>query len=162
MPSNGPRTLEFDGDQSVARQLNERMTEGMTWGILGCVSAQLDHTFLFEVPLLLADSSRLDFIEQNSRILLPLLALLMIVLLAAGVVHAWKTPEIAGAEKARLKGEIIRTLRSHIGWMTAQEAAERLDIETHTVASLMDEMKRDGVLVSGTIESRIHYRVRGN
>ncbi len=112
--------------------------------------------------MLLADSGRWDFIEQNSRILLPLLALLMVVLLVASVINAWKTPEIAGAEKARLKGEIIRTLRSHIGWMTAQEVAEKLDIETHTAASLMDEMKRDGVLVSGTIESHIHYRVRGN
>ena len=98
--------------------------------------------------------------EKHGGLLLPLLALLMLVLLVAGVVSAWKTPEIAGAEKARLKGEIIRTLRSHIGWMTAQEVGEALGIETHTAATMMDEMKKDGVLVSGTIDSRLHYRVR--
>ena len=115
-----------------------------------------------QLASLVADAGRFDFIEQNSHILFPLLALLAVVLLVGGIVHAWRTPELAGAEKARLKGEIIRTLRNNIGWMTAQEAAEKLDIETHTAASLMDEMKRDGVLVSGTMESRIHYRIRGS
>jgi hypothetical protein len=113
------------------------------------------------LPSLLADAGRWEFIEQNSRILFPLLAVLLVVLLGAGVMSAWKTPELVGAEKAKLKGEIIRSLRSHIGWMTAQEIGEALDIETHTAATLMEEMKKDGVLVSGTIENRIHYRVKG-
>ncbi|MFW6369181.1 MAG: hypothetical protein ACOC0J_01205 [Myxococcota bacterium] len=119
----------------------------------------LEHT-LFRLTVMFGEGGNLGFMEKHGGLLLPLLAVLMLILLVAGVVSAWKTPEIAGAEKARLKGEIIRTLRSHIGWMTAQEVADRLEIETHTAAALMNEMQQDGVLVSGTMEGKLHYRVK--
>ena len=105
----------------------------------------------------------MDFtlLEEYGHIVFPALGILVVVLLGAAVVSAWRNPEMDGAEKARLKGEIIRQMRQNIGWITAAELAEKLGIETHTVAMLLEEMKDDGILVTGMIENLLHYRLKG-
>lgn len=108
-----------------------------------------------------ASGSPFEFLEKNSTIIYPALALLVLVLLVAGVAHAWKTPELVGAEKAQVKGEVIRLMRSHIGWITATEVGEHLELDPHTAATLLDEMKGDGLLVSAMIDNLIHYRIKG-
>ncbi len=113
------------------------------------------------VPVMLADAGWVDIIDEHAGILLPALAITTIVVLVAGVIHAWKTPEIAGAARAHVKGEIIRLLRNKLGWMTAQQVGEKLGLETHTAATLLEEMKRDGIVVSGILEERTHYRLKG-
>ncbi len=102
-----------------------------------------------------------EFLAQHKHIIYPVLALLVIVLLIAAVANAWKTPEIAGAEKARLKGEIIRFMRKHIGWATAAEVGKGLEVETQVAATLMQEMKEDGLLVTAMMDSLLHYRLKG-
>ncbi len=101
-----------------------------------------------------------EFLERNRHIIYPALGILVVVLLGAAVFAAWKTPELAGAEKARVKGEIIRAMRQNIGWITAAELAEILELETHTVAKLLSELKEDDVVVSAMIENLVHYRLR--
>lgn len=103
----------------------------------------------------------LDFLERNRHIIYPAVGVLVIILLGASVLTAWRTPKVADAEKARLKGEMIRAMRQNIGWITANELAQALEIETHTAAAVLAEMKDDDVVVSATIENLVHYRVRG-
>ncbi|RMG20264.1 MAG: winged helix-turn-helix domain-containing protein [Deltaproteobacteria bacterium] len=101
------------------------------------------------------------FLEEYGHIVFPVLGILVLVLLGAAVVAAWRNPEMDGVEKARLKGEIIRQMRQNIGWITAAELAERLDLDAHTVAVLLEEMREDGVVVTGMMENLLHYRLKG-
>jgi len=103
----------------------------------------------------------LDFLERNRHIIYPAVGVLVIILLGASVISAWRTPKVAGAEKARLKGEIIRAMRQNIGWITAAELAGLLELDTHTLAQILTEMKTDEVVVSAMIENLVHYRLRG-
>ena len=87
--------------------------------------------------------------------------MLVIVLLGASIVSAWRSPKVEGVERARLKGEVIRAMRQNIGWITAGELAEILKTDPHAMAKLLEEMKEDGVLVSALLQSLIHFRLKG-
>ena len=117
---------------------------------------------LATLAILAQDSSvSLEFLERNRHIIYPAVGVLVIILLGASVLSAWRTPKVAGAEKARLKGEVIRAMRQNIGWITAAELAKILEIETHTMATILDEMKAEDVVVTATMKSLVNYRLRG-
>ncbi|MDF1563910.1 MAG: hypothetical protein P1V51_12755 [Deltaproteobacteria bacterium] len=103
----------------------------------------------------------LDFLERNRHIIYPAVGVLVIILLGASVISAWRTPKVEGAEKARLKGEVIRAMRQNIGWITAAELAERLDVDLALVVQILTEMKEEDVVVSATIQNLVNYRLRG-
>jgi hypothetical protein len=107
------------------------------------------------------NTNSFQFLTQHKQIIYPALALLVLVLLVAAVLNAWKSPEIAGAEKARLKGEIIRFMRKHIGWATAAEVGAGVEVETQIAATLMQEMKDDGLLITAMMDNLLHYRLKG-
>jgi hypothetical protein len=112
--------------------------------------------------LRLPEEGGIPFLEQNARIIYPALAVLVVALLAAGVIHAWKSQEMDGVQKAQLKGEILRLMRRYVGGITADQLCPELKLDTFGVARLLDEMVKEGIVTSYTTSDRITtFRLKG-
>ena len=109
--------------------------------------------------LLGAEGGPLEVLDEYGHIIYPALGVLVIILLAASVFSAWRAPRIEGVEKARIKGDTIRLMRKNVGWITAIEVAQHLEVDAHVAAILLNEMKDDGLLTSALIENLINYRL---
>ncbi|MHB8877727.1 MAG: hypothetical protein ACYC8T_28890, partial [Myxococcaceae bacterium] len=56
-----------------------------------------------------------EFLEHNAHIIYPLLAVLVLALLVAGILQAWRSQDLDGLAKAEFKREIILELRRQMG-----------------------------------------------
>src|SRR4051794_40372223 len=56
-----------------------------------------------------------DFLDRNTHILYPALALVAIGLLVLGILTAWRSDDISGLAKVEYKREIIIRMRKNVG-----------------------------------------------
>jgi len=101
-----------------------------------------------------------EFLEANGHFVFPMLALFVVASLAISVMKAWRAPELAGIQKAELKGEIIRFLRNRLVWTTAADVASHLSIDPHTAGGLMRELREDGLVHESSIEGTLCFRLK--
>ncbi len=108
------------------------------------------------------DPAYIEFLEHNTHIIYPVLAVLVLGLIAAGILQAWRTQDLDGLQKAELKREIILELRKQLGGATADALARSVGIEPFKLVRLLEEMQRDGVLLSHTSTQRLTvWRLKG-
>lgn len=113
-------------------------------------------------PQSAADPGYLEFLERNSHIIYPVLGVLVLVLIAAGILSAWKSQDLDGAAKAELKREVILELRKQMGGTTADHLARATGLEPFRMNNLLEEMQRDGILMSYTSTSNKRvWRMKG-
>jgi hypothetical protein len=104
----------------------------------------------------------IEMLEQNSHIIYPALAVLVLVLLVAGILQAWKTQDLDGLQKATLKKEIVVHLRQEIGGAPAEQLARALGVTPIKLMRLLEEMQKDGILASHTNTQRLTiWRLKG-
>ena len=104
----------------------------------------------------------IEMLEQNSHIIYPALAVLVLVLLVAGILQAWKTQDLDGLQKAELKKEIVVHLRQEIGGAPAEQLARQVGIAPIKLVRLLEEMQKDGILLSHTNTQRLTiWRLKG-
>ncbi len=104
----------------------------------------------------------IELLEQNSHIIYPALAVLVLVLLVAGILQAWKTQDLDGLQKAELKREIVVHLRQEIGGAPAEQLARQVGITSIKLVRLLEEMQNDGILSSHTNTQRLTiWRLKG-
>ena len=97
----------------------------------------------------------IEMLEQNSHIIYPALAILVLILLVAGILQAWKTQDLDGLQKAELKREIVVRLRQEIGGAPAEQLARGLGVQPIKLMRVLEEMQKDNILQSHTNTDRL-------
>jgi hypothetical protein len=103
-----------------------------------------------------------EFLEYNAHIIYPVLAILVLVLLIAGIFQAWRAQDLDGLQKAEFKREIILELRKQMGGMSAESIARSVGLEPFKLVKLLEEMQKDGIVGSHTNTHRLTvWQLRG-
>ena len=96
-----------------------------------------------------------EFLELNAHIIYPLLAVLVLALLIAGILQAWRTQDLDGLAKAELKREVILELRRVMGGATVEVISKAVGLEPFKLVKLLEEMQKDGIVGSHTTSQRL-------
>lgn len=103
-----------------------------------------------------------ELLERNTHIVYPVLGIIVLVLIAAGIMQAWRTQDIDGLEKAELKREVILELRKDTYGLSAEQLNRKIKIEKFKLVKLLEQMQQDGILVSTTDTQRLTtWRLKG-
>jgi hypothetical protein len=97
----------------------------------------------------------IELLEDNTHIIYPILAVVVVVLIALGVISAWRTEDLSGLQKAELKREIIRELRKEIWGMTADALAKNVGVPPIKLLKVLEEMQADNILEARTDTHRV-------
>ncbi|MCP3162994.1 hypothetical protein [Myxococcus qinghaiensis] len=104
-----------------------------------------------------------EVLEQNSHIIYPLVAILTLVLIAAGVLQAWKTQDMDGLQKNEFKKAIVNELRRNITGLPGDVLAKAVGLDRLKTNRLLEQMQQDGMVVSHTNSQRLTvWRIRGS
>lgn len=108
------------------------------------------------------DPGYFEFLEKNSHIIYPALGVLVVVLLALGILQAWRSQDLDGLAKAEFKREIILEIRRQLGGVSAESLARTLGLETFKMLRILEEMQKDGLLQSHTNTQRLTvWQIKG-
>lgn len=103
-----------------------------------------------------------ELLESNAHIIYPLLGFLVVLLLVAGILHAWRTQDLDGLAKAELKREILLELRRQVSGVTAERLSKVVGLEPFKLVKVLEEMQNDGLLNSHTNTQRLTvWQVKG-
>lgn len=103
-----------------------------------------------------------EWLENNSHLIYPVLAVAVVALIAFGIIGAWRSEDSDGLQKAELKREIIRQLRREVYGLTAVRLATILNVPGGKMLKLLEEMAEEGIVESRTDTSRVTtWRVKG-
>ena len=109
----------------------------------------------------LVDEARF-FVERYGAVLYPAVALIVITLIVAGILQAWRQHDLVGLVKVELKREIILELRKQVGGMSAETIARAINLNSFKTVKILEEMQRDGIIHSHTNTARLTtWRVKG-
>ncbi|MBL8915549.1 MAG: hypothetical protein JNM17_32930 [Archangium sp.] len=101
-------------------------------------------------------------LENNTHIVYPALAILMVALIAFGIISAWRSEDSDGLKKAEMKREIIRELRREVYGMTVNHLAKNLKEPGGKILKLLEEMAEDSIVESRTDSARVTtWRMKG-
>src|SRR5688572_27310196 len=96
----------------------------------------------------------LELLENNTHIIYPALAIMVVVLIVAGILHAWKSDDLDSAVKAEAKREIVLQLRREMHGMSAERLKRMTGLDMTKLVRLLQEMQEDGILSSHTNSQR--------
>ena len=103
-----------------------------------------------------------EFLEDNTHLIYPAIAFLVVTLIAVGVVSAWRSEDIDGIKKAELKRTLIRELRRELHGATAEQLAKAVKIPSLKVLKLLEEMQEQGITECRTDTRRLTtWRLKG-
>jgi hypothetical protein len=103
-----------------------------------------------------------EWLENNTHVVYPMLAVTVVALIAFGIISAWRSEDIDGLKKAELKREIIRELRREVYGMTADRLAKAIDVPGGRMLKLLEEMAESNIVESRTDTSRVTtWRMKG-
>ena len=134
---------------------------------LSMVLAQIDFTLPGEQveaprPATATDPKYFEILERNTHIIYPVLGILVLVLIAAGILQAWRTQDLDGLQKAELKRDILQELRKQLAGVSAETLARKLGMEPLKLVRLLEEMQNEGILLSHTNTERLTvWRLKG-
>lgn len=103
-----------------------------------------------------------ELLENNTHLVYPGLAVLVLLLIAVGILQAWRSEDMDGLQKANLKREIIGELRREVHGMTADSLSKNLGVPSLRLLRILEEMQKDSILESRTDTRRITtWRMKG-
>lgn len=103
-----------------------------------------------------------EWFEAHTNTLYPLIAIIVVALIAWGIISAWRGDDMDGLAKAELKREIIRLLRRDVYGLSADKLAAALEIPGGKLLKLLDEMAEENIVESRTSTSRVTtWRMKG-
>lgn len=113
-------------------------------------------------PVGSAEVRYFEWLENNSHVVYPVLAVAVVGLIAFGIISAWRSEDDDGVAKAELKREIIRQLRREVYGLTAVRLATILNVPGGKMLKLLEEMAEDHIVESRTDTQRVTtWRVKG-
>ncbi|MFT3706208.1 MAG: hypothetical protein QM817_00950 [Archangium sp.] len=121
-----------------------------------------DHPPKYVKPVGSASVRYFEWLENNTHVVYPALAVVLVALIAFGIISAWRTEDSDGLKKAELKREIIRELRREVYGMTANHLAKNIQLDGTKILKLLEEMAEDNIVESRTDSSRVTtWRMKG-
>ncbi len=103
-----------------------------------------------------------ELLEQNSHIIYPAVAVLTLVIIAAGILQAWRTQDLDGLQKNEFKKAIVNELRRNISGMPGDMLARAIKLDRLKTNRLLEQMQTEGMVVSHTNSQRLTvWRIRG-
>lgn len=87
----------------------------------------------------------IEVLEENTHVIYPAIAILVVVLIALGVVSAWRTEDIDGIKKAEFKRTLILELRRELHGVTAEQLAKAVELPSLKVVRLLEELQEQGI-----------------
>jgi hypothetical protein len=103
-----------------------------------------------------------ELLEQNSHIIYPALAVLTLIIIAAGILQAWRTQDLDGLQKNEFKRAIVNELRRNISGMPGDMVARAIGLDRLKTNRLLEQMQTEGMVVSHTNSQRLTvWRIRG-
>lgn len=96
-----------------------------------------------------------EWLERNTHIIYPALAVVVVVLIVGGILQSWRTTDIAGVAKAEAKREIVLQLRREVHGMSVERLARMTGLDMMKLVKLLEEMQREGVVTSHTNTQRL-------
>ena len=113
-------------------------------------------------PVGSAEVKYFEWLENNSHIVYPIIAVTVVALIAFGVIAAWRSEDVDGIAKAEMKREVIRQLRREVYGLTAVRLATILDVPGGKMLKLLEEMAEGNIVESRTDTSRVTtWRMKG-
>jgi hypothetical protein len=113
-------------------------------------------------PIDSASPEYFELLERNTHIVYPVLAVLVLVVLVAGILQAWRTQDLDGLQKAQFKREIILELRRDTLGFSAEALSKRVKLEPLKLMRLLEEMQDEGIVMSVTNTQRqTTWRLKG-
>ncbi|MBL8956363.1 MAG: hypothetical protein JNK82_36655 [Myxococcaceae bacterium] len=104
----------------------------------------------------------IEVLERNTHIVYPVLAVLVLVVLVAGILQAWKTQDLDGLQRAEFKREIILELRRDTLGYSVEVLARKVKLEPLKLVRLLEEMQSEGMVMSVTNSQRMTtWRLKG-
>ncbi len=106
--------------------------------------------------------TEIEFLERNAHVIYPLLAVAVLALLVFGIFRAWRSSDIDVETKKRMKQAILTVMRANVHGVTADDLAKGIELDHFKTLRLLEEMQRDGIVVSHTTTKRLTmWRLRG-
>jgi hypothetical protein len=104
----------------------------------------------------------IELFQRNTHIIYPMLAVLVLVMMIAAILQAWRTHDMDLSEKMGHKKEIVMMLRQQLGGVSADAISRSIGLENLKTQKLLEDMQRDGILISHTNTSRLTlWRLKG-
>jgi hypothetical protein len=121
-----------------------------------------DDTPKYVKPVGSASVKYFEWLENNSHVVYPLIAVAVVGLIAFGVISAWRNEDIDGLKKAELKRDIIRELRREVYGMSADRLAKLVGVPGTRMLKLLEELAEANIVESRTDTSRVTtWRIKG-
>lgn len=113
-------------------------------------------------PVSATKAKYFELLENNTHIVYPALAVLVVALIAWGVISAWRTEDMSGIQKAEVKREIIRELRREVWGMTVDALSKNVGIPSLKLLAILEEMQAQNIVESRTDTRRVTtWRMKG-
>lgn len=104
----------------------------------------------------------IEALEDNTELIYPAMALLVIVLIALGILQAMRSDEMDSVKKAELKRDIIRYLRYDPLGLSVTALSKQVNVPAHRLFKVLEEMAEHGMVESFTNTRReTTWRVKG-
>lgn len=104
----------------------------------------------------------IELLENNTSIIYPVLAVVVLVLIAVGILQAWRSEDMDGVQKAEIKRDIIKELRRDIHGLTAETISKSVGVPALKLLRLLEEMQNDEIVESRTDTRRLTtWRLKG-
>jgi hypothetical protein len=97
----------------------------------------------------------IELLENNTHLVYPALAVLVLLLIVLGILQAWRSEDMDGLQKAELKRDIIKELRREVHGLTADTISKAVGIPSLKLLRILEEMQKDNILESRTDTRRI-------
>ncbi len=116
----------------------------------------------YQKPVSSVSPGYIELLEQNSHIVYPAVAVLTLLIIAAGILQAWRTQDLDGLQKNEFKRAIVNELRRNISGMPGDMVAKAVGLDRLKTNRLLEQMQQEGLVVSHTNSQRLTvWRVRG-
>jgi hypothetical protein len=116
----------------------------------------------YVAPLSSTAPRYLELLEENTHIIYPAIAVLVVGLIAVGVIAAWRTEDIDVIQKAEIKREIIREMRRQVDGLTVDQLARHTSLPPLKLVRILEEMQDGGITESRTNTARVTtWRLKG-
>jgi hypothetical protein len=104
------------------------------------------------------------WIEQNSAVVYPAIAIVIVGLIVGALMASWKSDEMNAEQRGQLKMKIMQIMRRRISGVSAQIVAAELQIDISVAAKLLNELAEEGLVAGGqgSGSAPVQYRIRGS
>ena len=110
----------------------------------------------------LAQGGGISFIEENAKIIYPVVGIFAVLVILGGIVFALRTSEFDAERRGQIKGDIVRILRQYAAGLTAESVATHVKLDPFQAAKFLEELVNEGLVIHYTTSARVTtYRLKG-